>query len=114
MIGSSRRKEALTSLRIHRRRMSLLTSAATGYFPNVLQRMIVEDVRVNALNFVRVEIIDADVKIKRDDGQFIAHENGFGLLEKFSARLEVRLVICLADHLIVTDRKSTRLNSSHA
>ena len=49
---------------------------------NGLQRMVVQNVLVEALDFVRVKIIQADVVVNRDDGQFIVHQEGFRLLEK--------------------------------
>ena len=64
--------------------------------------MVVEDVLVKPLDFVRVEVIQADVKEQRDDGQLVMHQQGFGLLKKFLAFLQIRLFIGLVDQRVVT------------
>ncbi len=63
--------------------------------------MLVENVLINAPDFVSVEIIDAGVKIKRDDWQFVANQDGFRLLKEFLARLQIGLFVCLLDERIV-------------
>ena len=63
--------------------------------------MVVQDVLVNALNPVRVEVIDADVKVKRHDGHFVADQDGFGLLKKLFPLLQVGFLVGLPDELVV-------------
>ena len=57
--------------------------------------MIIQDVLVKTLDFVRVEIIHADVIKNRDDGHLITHQHGFGLLKKFFPLLQIGLLVGL-------------------
>ena len=84
------------------RRSGAETARPSTNLPDCLQRVVVENVLVDALNFVRVKIIHADVKIERDDGHFVAHQDRFGLLEQFLARLQIGLLICPPDEFVVS------------
>ena len=59
--------------------------------------MVVQHVLPDAGNLVGIEIIDARVNIKRDDGQFVVDEDGFRLLEEFLALLDVGLLVGRVD-----------------
>ena len=63
--------------------------------------MHVKDVFENALNFVRVEIIDSDVEKQRNDGCLVFDKQRFGLLEQFCALQQIGFVIGGFDERIV-------------
>jgi hypothetical protein len=55
--------------------------------------MLIHQVWINTLDFIRVEIVQAFVKIERDYGHVIADEYSFGLLKNLFAHFHVRLLI---------------------
>src|SRR5207248_1917220 len=97
MISSSGRSRARRL-----RKYMAKSSFRCSYFPDVLQRMLVYDVLINALDFGGVEIIKARVKINRHYRRFLGDQNGFGLLKQLSAQLSVGLHIGLIDELVIT------------
>src|SRR5262245_12148847 len=72
-----------------------------GYFANRLQRVFVEEVLSDALYLLRIEIIEAGVKIDRDDGRFFGDENRFRLPQQAGAAVEIGLLVGLAEQVIV-------------
>ena len=61
--------------------------------------MFGEDVGEHALDFIRVEILETQIKIERHDGQFLANQQRLGLLEERGPLLPVKLRIGAPEQL---------------
>src|SRR6266567_2909910 len=70
-------------------------------FPYNLQRVLIEDVLIDTLDFVGVKVVEAGVKVDRHNGDLLRDENGLGLAEQRRTPLQVGLQVGLADDVVV-------------
>src|SRR5437899_11579756 len=79
----------------------MLNTEYSSYLPQFLQWMLIKQVLREALDSVRVEIIEAGVEIDGDNRDFLGDQNRFGFAEEFSAAFQISLHVGAVDEVVV-------------
>src|SRR5439155_10292470 len=80
---------------------STLDPRLSTCLPEVLHRMLVENILPDAFDLVRIKTIEPGIKIERNDGRIVGDENALGLTENVRALCQVRFQIRFVDECVI-------------
>src|SRR6266542_1595026 len=69
--------------------------------PDILHRMLVENILADALDFPRIKTIEPGIEIQRNDGRIVGDEHSLGLTEEVRALGQVRFQIRFVDECVI-------------